>query len=185
MLRIFLSRFYILICTVFVISCGGGSDSGNAPPGGGTRGDPYNELEEIEGVYLGSIARNAGCTVEEDENYIAVTRSGDVLWFDYEGDACGSGENCYTEMTNPPAYTPGLLQETSDGLEAKLNPVFGDATEWGAIVFSAGVLYEGLSFEAVDPSTGMRIDIGGNTEQPFGTKVTNPSLSDIQSQLCE
>lgn len=170
------------ISVVLLNACGGGSDT-NPPDHRGGNGN-YNSLEDLQGVYEGSISRNGGCSLE-DENYIYVSPQGIVTWYDYEGDACGSGENCYTIFDNPPAYTPGEIRESSGELEARLNPIFGDIPEWGEIEFSNAVVYDGISFEAVDPSTGERITIGGNTEQPFGTKVTVPSIEDIQSQLCE
>jgi hypothetical protein len=166
-------RIIMLLPFFALLGCGGSSSSGNLSS---QVGGNLNTLADVAGVYLGAFPRVENCMAEE--NYIVIDDTGVVTWYDYEGDACGSGLNCYTIMDGPPAFTPGLIRErNAGGLEAKFNPIYFN-TSFQNFSFIPAVDYAGISF-IIDGGTGV---LAG--EQPFGTKVTAPSKIDIENQLC-
>lgn len=165
-------------------SSAGTSDSGDHTKldVGISSNSEYASLSSIKGVYLGAFPRLPGCSIEAEVNYIHVSEKGIVTWYDYHGDACGSGDNCYSIIDGPPHFTPGEIRETPNGLEARLNPI-RRSSKWSTINFFKGNVFDGISFEYVNPFTGKLMSSFG-TEHPFGTKVSSPSIEEIENNIC-
>ena len=76
--------------------CGSGSEAESNEQGPADVEPEDIYLSSIEGVR--EILRGEGDTL--DQSYVSISKTGLIKVYDYQGDAAGTGENCYTYATN-------------------------------------------------------------------------------------
>lgn len=165
-------------------ACGGGgsSSSSNASGNNGNSNPPPaadSNIAKVAGLYETSRS--------DDEAYLYIAASGDVTAYDYQGDAKGSGQNCYIEATQGSQINSGLngaevtYASGSDTytISGANTLEFAYSEDQGMSNFNLdGVITSdtGINIQSLN----MNIVIGGS-----GRLQTNsPSIEDIKANLC-
>ncbi|KZY64095.1 MULTISPECIES: hypothetical protein [unclassified Oleiphilus] len=167
-----------LVVVGFISGCGssGSSDSSDPLTSSGT---PDENIVAVSGVY--DTSRTG------DEAYLYIAESGAVTAYDYQGEASGTGENCYSlstasgqinsslhEGTVTYSSTSGKYTLTSDSNTLEFTYDTTDGME-NFLLDSVISSTTGLNISAAN----MNIKVGGD-----GNLQSSLLISDIESLLC-
>jgi len=177
-----MKKVALSLAVVGLISgCGssGSSDSGLSDPQGSSNNITDSNIIAVSGVYDSSRTG--------DEAYLYISTSGAVTAYDYQGDISGTGDNCYSVVTETnqinSSLNSGVVTYSSNTEKYTLT------SDTNVLVFtydSTNGMQNFLLDAALSSTTGlnisasnMNVKVGGD-----GSLQSNLLITDIEAVLC-
>lgn len=181
-------KIIVLFAFMFLTACGGSgsgsssnsqedsSSNSNASAGESVAAD--TNLIPVSGLY--------NTSTDTDEVYLYISSTGDVIAYDYQGDAEGSGANCYSLSEDSAQINSGLNGGVITYSEAdnKFTITKDDLTlsfDYDEVNGMSNFLYNNfLSSGSALTMSNPNIRIGGDAK----LQTTAISIDDIESMTC-